>query len=395
MSDAAASPAPLGVPRFNCIEGIRAVLAWWVVMAHVLDFSGFDAKDLATLLRPLRQGILPVYVFMMISGFVIAHLVVTKRESYGVYAVRRIFRLMPLHLFVLLAVVSATLAGLHVSRVDPSHLLQRLLVEATLLNGVLPSAWEPAGWGALNTPDWSISVEMQFYLLAPLLLLPLLRGSRMAWLAALGYLALLAVSAMSYGRWLCPGPGLPCVRFPHPSILPIVAIYFAQGVATYLLLFRWQTISSGAFALLLLLLPLALPGDSLLPTLLWVITVALVKFPENIAGRFFASRPLVALGTVSYSTYLIHFPVVVFAADLAARLGYGGGSWDRVLVVGAMVFPVVLGLSFLVHRIVERPGIALGAAIVHRMQMRGSLAQASLVPADPLVRRAGRSSSTP
>ncbi|WP_158637106.1 acyltransferase family protein [Arenimonas daejeonensis] len=355
------------VPRFSAIEGVRSVLAWWVVLAHVIDFSGFDAVDLPALLRPLRQGILPVYVFMMISGFVITHLLARKQEPYAAYAVRRVFRLLPLHVAILVAVLIAASVGLDVTRVQGEHLLDRFLVELSMLNGLIPRAWEPASWGSLNTPNWSISVEMQFYLLAPLVILPVLKRQKARWVAGLVYLAFVMLSVQSYGRWFCYVPGMACVQYPHPSFLPIVAIYFAIGASTYLLMFRWKELGLGALGVLLLLLPMALVEGALIPMVLWAMVVALVMLPESRASRFFSSAPLVSLGTVSYSTYLIHFPLVFFSASIARDLGFKGGNLETLAVMSLMVFPVVLAFSYLAYRYIEMPGIRTGSSLARKL----------------------------
>ena len=85
--------------RFLAIEGARAVLAWSVVLWHI---AGFAKVNVYTCCGPyfpgfLLNGTLAVYVFMMISGFVITHLVLKSDENYLPYIIRRFFRLWPAH----------------------------------------------------------------------------------------------------------------------------------------------------------------------------------------------------------------------------------------------------------------------------------------------------------
>ncbi|GAB2662579.1 acyltransferase family protein [Arenimonas aestuarii] len=358
------------IPRFTAIEGARALLAWWVVLAHVIDFSGFDAKDLPAAVMPLRQGILPVYVFMMISGFVITHLLLTRAEPYGTYIVRRYFRLFPLHAFVLAVVLLLVLLGLPVTRVGTDVVYERFLLELSMLNGAVPRSMDPASWGSLNTPNWSISVEMQFYLIAPLLIIPLVSRSRWRWAAGGVALALIIAAGLSYGRWLCFFPGVSCTQFPHPSFLPIVANYFAIGVGTYLLCFRRETLGGSVLGWLLVLLPFALIESVVIPAVIWAGLVAILLSPGSVVSRLLSSTPLFKLGSVSYSTYMIHFPIVYYAGNLARQQGFGGTDMETLAFVAAVSIPPVLLLSFLVYRFVEVPGIRLGATLARKLDQR-------------------------
>ena len=83
------------------LESLRGLLALWVLIAHVtarVISEGTISKAHAQ--APL-EPLLPVYVFMILSGFVIFSLLQREQESYGVFVVRRIFRLAPLFLVVM------------------------------------------------------------------------------------------------------------------------------------------------------------------------------------------------------------------------------------------------------------------------------------------------------
>jgi peptidoglycan/LPS O-acetylase OafA/YrhL len=87
--------------RFRGIEGLRAWLAWSVVAVHVVGLSG-----LCTVIPPLEifmsVGQWSVEVFIIISGFVIANLILSEEESYPIYIARRFLRLYPAYVVCLL-----------------------------------------------------------------------------------------------------------------------------------------------------------------------------------------------------------------------------------------------------------------------------------------------------
>src|SRR5689334_16724731 len=107
--DSAAAPPLDRSYRFGAINGLRAYAALWVVLDHALRNAGVtDGPFVATLL----DGAKAVRIFIVISGFVITHLILMKSERYDVYLGRRFFRLFPLYF--LICVVGYFATGLAV-----------------------------------------------------------------------------------------------------------------------------------------------------------------------------------------------------------------------------------------------------------------------------------------
>jgi peptidoglycan/LPS O-acetylase OafA/YrhL len=81
-------------------------------------------------------------------------------------------------------------------------------------------------------------------------------------------------------------------------------------------------------------------------------------------------RSLVRLGEISYSTYLVHWPIIMTFDALVVRL-----SWSqplRATVIAILAVPSVLVASFLLHRCIELPGIELGKRLTSRKQTLNS-----------------------
>jgi peptidoglycan/LPS O-acetylase OafA/YrhL len=87
--------------RFRGIEGMRGWLALIVLLAHLVTATGFTSvvPGLAFLAPASGQA---VTVFIIISGFVIAHLRLSRGEPYPLYIARRALRLYPVYLVCLL-----------------------------------------------------------------------------------------------------------------------------------------------------------------------------------------------------------------------------------------------------------------------------------------------------
>ena len=121
----------LPAPKIAELDGLRGILAWWVVFGHVLGWSGFSAGDLPPPLRLIRSAALAVDVFMILSGFVVFLLLDTQRLRFGPFLIRRAFRLYPV--FILCLVLALLTAP---SSASASRCCRRPTVESP--SSVLP-----------------------------------------------------------------------------------------------------------------------------------------------------------------------------------------------------------------------------------------------------------------
>ena len=151
-------------PRIQEFEGLRGGLAWWVVFFHLGMMVGSDPAQRTKFENlVVLGGWQGVEQFIILSGFVIAVLLDARRERYLVYIVRRFFRLAPVYYVLLVYAVAITWAqGVHIDRP-----LEQILVHLTMLHGLIPDEVLKGSPNAFVHPAWSISVEWQFYLIAP------------------------------------------------------------------------------------------------------------------------------------------------------------------------------------------------------------------------------------
>lgn len=329
------------------IDGLRAL----AVMLVVLNHAGAAW---------LPGGFVGVDVFFVISGFLITGIIARRRARddfrFGEFYLRRARRLLPALYMVLLVTVGVGYAVLTPS--DYSLLAQGALSAVALVSNIF-FARTSGGYfapeaGALPLLHlWSLSVEEQFYLVWPaaLLLLLKLRSSRLRVLAV----GLAAAASFLYAQHEIGRRAIDAYFLLAPR-----AGEFLIGALAWLL---WRTdrppnrlaanVLSGGGLLLIVGAALAFdartpfPGlSALAPCLGAAALIAAPQFGPSPVTRALRLPPVVAVGLISYSVYLWHWPLVsllryqdvaitppVTAGIVAASLALGGLSW-RLLETG-------------------------------------------------------------
>ncbi|TQL69407.1 peptidoglycan/LPS O-acetylase OafA/YrhL [Nocardioides albertanoniae] len=325
----------------------------------------------------IRGGYAGVDVFFVISGFLItSHLVREAAKPGGVrlgaFWARRIRRLLPMALVVLVCSAGATYAWV------PEALWQQFLRETVAAAFYVENwqlSWAAVDYLAAEDPPspaqhyWSLSVEEQFYILWPLLILaatfltrhrtelrlPAIRAVIVAVLVA-SFAASVQVTAtdgaaayfVTHTRaWEFAAGGLlavlPLSRRRAPSRwAPLVAVAGWAGMLGALMLFRESLPFPGWVAVL----PVA--GTALV---IWA------DAPRGLGAGVIGNPVVQWIGTVSYSLYLWHWPLVVVVPSTGPVLG----TWLR----EPLILLATIGLSALSYRFVEAPfrtGRALGTS---------------------------------
>ncbi len=347
------------------IEGLRAVAVLAVVLFHA-DIPGVSG------------GFVGVDVFFVISGFLITGLL--WREVHGTGKVRlarfygaRARRLLPASAFVGVFIMLGS-----------AFLLPPLQAKAIIADGIASTLYvsnyrfilQGTEYHAVITPPspfqhyWSLGVEEQFYLVwAPLILGTtwLIQRARRrpaaeATISRRPYLVVLAVVlAGSFTLSLFVTNWAPIVAF---FSLPTRAWELAAGGLVAMTADQWHRLSprgaavvgwTGLSVVLVACNQLGAttpyPGTAaLLPVLGTVMVIgAGCATPTKGCARVLAFRPMQAIGRVSYSWYLWHWPVLMVALWSVAPFT-GHGLW---LGLGGALFS--LGLAALTLRFVENP----------------------------------------
>jgi peptidoglycan/LPS O-acetylase OafA/YrhL len=347
---------PRASPRRADIQGLRAV----AVLAVVLFHAGL----------PLPGGFLGVDVFFVISGYVIMRMLLREHAATGRIALGRFFgrrfrRLAP-------ALVTVLLVTLVASDLIQSPLIGETTTR-TALGGLAGVAnvviyrttggyFEPAAASNPLLHIWSLSVEEQFYLVFPVLLLALLLLARRSRARALPAAVLLGITVASalVAMAAAAGIDLPGPQFPTSFYSPVTRAWeFGAGALVAMVpaarvprsprvVIALHGLGAGMLAVSLVAIDASVRGPgpaTLLPvggTALLLLAGADATGPVAAALR---SRPSVRIGDISYSWYLWHWPAIVLTSALVPD-----STPAKALAAVAALVPAVLS-----YRWIEQP----------------------------------------
>jgi peptidoglycan/LPS O-acetylase OafA/YrhL len=354
--------------RYAALDGLRGIAALVVFAIHVWIYQLPNTVELRrdswekTL---LFEGRVAFVMFFVLSGYLLyrafarAALGRSAPVAVGSYLVRRAARITPAYYLALVG----TLVLLAAAGDVPG----RRLVDA----GDLPvfflfaQNYSPDTLLKLNAATWTLTVEVVFYLLLPLIGLAALRLGHSARRQALLLAALVAAGlAWNYVDYLA-GWG-PVASHAAIAFLP----YFACGMLVALLVEARRAkerpplgpvasggLVAGAAAVLVLNGLWHATGDhASLAMEVFADFAAAVAFAAVIASlvigtgtgvRWMGARPLAWMGEITYGFYLWHIPLLVFAR--------GTGVLPEGIALGLVVLPVAIAFGAASWYFVERP----------------------------------------
>ncbi len=310
--------------RFPLIDVLRGLAALLVVFYHVLayrEWVNFPSTGLGKL--PMT-GWVGVDLFFVISGFVIGKAAMEASQSgkpwrYD-YCERRLRRIAPLYV--------ATLV-LYLVLVKPDLLHQgwTSVYQIGMHLGFVHNLWHQTH-GSINSPNWSVGLEMQFYVLMAVCAPWLARAA--GWKIFVTWTSIAIIWRYGTTLVLPPGSSMPMLQFIYTSQLPGVLDEFVFGICVAKLLqanalkFAWSRFIAWVLTALglLSLAWITVPPEVMYwkdPTAIvfWrplacagfaALLVCLVMIPSS-GGRLL--RPFRYLGEISYGIYLWHMPVLL------------------------------------------------------------------------------------
>ena len=378
------------------VQGMRAVAVVAVVLSHA-GLGGFDG------------GYVGVDVFFVVSAFLITDQLLrelgrTGTIRFGAFYARRIRRLLP-------AAATVVVASGVVTLLFESSLAARHWAEDTLWAAAYAVNIELAMQGtdyfaAESTPStlrhlWSLAVEEQFYVVWPLLLL--VTGVLLSRNRTLGFArgrvaaGLVVVVGLSLGlsiwqtreapSWAYFGLHTRAWEFGAGALAAVALPWLHRLPATAGRAMSWAGLGAIALAVASFSERTALPGHA---ALLPVVGATLVIVGGSVttlggAGRLLGTAPFQAIGAVSYSWYLWHWPFLML---MPAILG-----WEPTVLNHVFVVFVSLLVATIAYTNVEMPlrtarwlaqprrGLLLGGAVTVVLSVTAALALVALPPA--------------
>lgn len=327
------------------VQGLRAI-----AVTSVVTFHAFPAL--------LPGGFLGVDIFFVISGYLISGILVKElREgkfSIAEFYRRRVRRIFPA-LVVMLAV--SIIAGFFLLSPDAFRSLGRSVV-ATAFFASNMDFWLTTSYfdGAAEFKPllhtWSLAVEEQFYIVYPPLLYLLWRFARSRLALVLAALFALSLAVSEALVWNAPAAAFYFAPSRGFELLSgaLVAVRALPALRTQ----KTREVVAG-LGLAAIFLPLMfytpkLPFPGLLALVPCVGTALMLHAGangESWAGRSISTSGYLFFGNLSYSLYLWHWPILVYARHLF------GGTIDWIQASAAVALAV--GASVLSYRYVEQP----------------------------------------
>ncbi len=366
--------------RLHSLDTLRGVAALAVVFWHWQHFfyTGTSPGNVTWSNLPLSdvfflfytEGIYAVFLFFSLSGFVfywlysraVADRTITARD----FAVLRFSRLYPLHLVTLLVVA---IGQIWFVRTTGSYFVYPVNdLWHFVLNLLFASSWGLEQGYSFNAPNWSVSVEIVFYalfflfcrllpirdtflfmlaiggLLLSRVYAPIFLGGSMFFLGGLAYLVYQRIiasgNAVRVGRWL--------VAVCAVAWIATIVIGWLEAHGTPVL----QPAAESLARMHPALRRIGLIVIGIWPSFLFPVTILTLALVETTHGNF--TGRLSILGDISYSSYMLHFPLQLITIALVIQFGI-----DRTIFLSvwtlALFFIVLIVMSYASYRFLEVP----------------------------------------
>lgn len=344
--DVAAAPNEHGSGFRTDIEGLRGIAVALVVLFH----AGL----------PIPGGFIGVDVFFVVSGYLITGLLIREHErsgriSFSSFYARRIRRLLPAAAVVVLVTLAASL--LLVGPLDLPTVMTDGAASALSVANIRFALADGNYFAAIGQPSpflhfWSLSVEEQFYLVWPALLLIAMRGGRRR--VGLVLIALLVGSfaanvaltdaASSWAFYSLPTRAW---QLALGGLLAVAGTSLPKPARILAGIAGWIALAALVVAAVLIDDRTPYPGlASLAPALAAAVLIGSGTVQRG-AGVLLSTPPVRFLGRISYSLYLWHWPILVLVPLVV------GGSLPTEGRAALLVAAVLV--AWLSWRFVEEP----------------------------------------
>ena len=335
-------------PEIDALKGLSIIL---VVLFH-LEFPFF------------KSGFLGVDIFFVISGYLIAQVFYNKNISIKRYLIGRIKRIFPAYFFILLFL---TLILLIFLEPNESFLFSKdILYSIPFLSNIwfseIVDDYFNSHYRSSILNFWSLSVEIQFYLFAIFLII-FLKIKKKIYIFSLIFFGLLSLLIIQFGGNLktsSPFIEQKLFFFNTPTFLDFYSFYgrlweFLLGMLFFE--FKKKNVLENSklvlFGLILILISIfIIPTKNFHPGLITLLPVLgtgliLINYKKNNFFNFlFNNKFIIFFGKLSYSLYLIHYPLILFEKK------YLNLNFEFTYVI---IILLSISLSYLSYKFIENP----------------------------------------
>lgn len=352
------------------IHGLRGVAAIAIVMFHLHYMAALPLPDAFYFIH--RDFGFAVHLFFVLSAFSLMYSTESRLQIKGWcrdYFIRRLLRIAPLFY----AVLSFELARQYFNG-GVQESIHSIILNLSFTTGFVP--FSEIVWGG-----WSVSVEMIFYALFPVIIL-ICRMYKAAllfmFLSILVSFSLRDMMDAMYSK-VETVAGLSWAYYAFAPnfylfVMGIFAYRVSQRITADSVLIRF--VIPGTAILLLVFLALGAAANfnysGRLDIIIWGLAFTMLVIWQAVAPiKLVANRFLEYVGERSFSVYLLHTIVIYFNIDLLVKI-YAGlsvyfGSYAY-FVCAALTVAAILVVAEITYRLIEVPGINIGRKWIKRLQ---------------------------
>jgi peptidoglycan/LPS O-acetylase OafA/YrhL len=345
------------------IDGLRFLAIAPVVVQHLSErlerkspvaFIPGMERDFAAFMTD--RGSVGVYLFFVISGFILgmpfaAHFLAGARKvNIKNYFWRRLTRLEPPYLVVI------TMIALYLFITGANalnDLLPHYLATITYTHSLIYK-----NWSYINPPVWTLEIEVQFYILAPLLAMGFFRVSSVVKRRVVMLGSILTIMLVQQYFGLLTG---------HPSFTILAHIhYFLMGfVMADVYLTEWKDgvkrqeiynyIGIIAFVAMFFTWSWSFHIANRFLFLFSLFALVYAVFRSTWFNRWVTSPWITAIGGMCYTIYLIHLPIIEALYPLTKSVWFTNYFAPNLLLQLLILGPVILFFSIVFYLVIEKP----------------------------------------
>jgi peptidoglycan/LPS O-acetylase OafA/YrhL len=342
------------------IDGLRFIAIALVVLFHLSAQVATKSSVLLStqpwytgLFAFLGRGDIGVRIFFVISGFILGrpfarhYLLGHPKPSLRSYYLRRLTRLEPPYLF--------NIAVCAVSVVLYAHVPMRTMLPHFAASAVYLHGFFFRNVGVINPVAWTLEMEVQFYLLVPLLTLVFHLRNRWLRRSLLGALCIalpVVLEFFVFGKISDTSHFWATIGWLLQYFLAgmLLSDIYVTEMTSWRASWLWDVVSAAAWYVLLTTHNHLYPLEPLLIALAFI-----GAFRGVLLHRLLTIQWLAIIGGMCYSIYLWHFFVIALVFKLSRHILVTRDLLANFLIQSALILPCILAFSLLYFVFIERP----------------------------------------
>jgi len=337
------------------VDGLRFLAIVPVLLLHFRtaflryndNYSVDSLGDIGKIVdKILLTGDIGVPIFFAISGFILSlpfanhYINGGKKVNVKRYFLRRLTRLEPPYIITLLLLFMVHVF-MHTKPLGE-------LVDSLLASLIYSHNWIFGTWSTINPVAWSLEIEVQFYIIVPLI--TLLFAIKNKHLKFVFFILLLLTF-----------PLLNSIYSNHILSLLGFGQYFVVGIIVAAIYQTYKSIPfnknlldiAGLISIILIFVFKYFKIYYLIPVVIFIGFIAVLY--GNRINKLFSNQFISVVGGMCYITYLIHYSVITGLMMIFPEISLGLGYWADFVLYGVIIIPIVITVSGFAFLLLEKP----------------------------------------